>query len=197
MPNGSLSGAVVLLAAVTGCTDSIPRELTDPPDRNQIIQRMHRRFSAEGFNDGWAMIDKENRSPQDIEDMILSSSASMWHLKKRDDRKPLNMSIGYRQLSRVYALAGQYDLARLFARRCLKAAIDGEAPPFYLGYAYEAMARAEIGLRNFRPAADNIEKAEAQLARITDAKEKAWLETDIAALKKMIPDKISSDTINQ
>jgi hypothetical protein len=191
MRKGSLSGVILLLTAATGCTSSIPKELANPPDRARAIQRMHRRFSAQCFNDCWALIDKKDKSPQDIEDMILCSSASMWHWKKRTDRKPLNISIGYGQLSRVYALAGQYDMAKLFGQRCLKAAIDGKAPPFYLGYAYEALTRAEIGLRNFHAAAYDLENARAQLARVTDTKEKGWLEADLDALKKMIPDKKS------
>jgi len=191
MRKGSLSGIVLLLAAATGCTSSIPKELTSVPDRTQAIQRMHRRFSAECFNDCWTLIDKTDRSPRDVEDMILCSSASMWHWKKRTDCKPLNMSIGYGQLSRVYALAGQYDMAKLFGRSCLKAAIDGKTPPFYLGYAHEALTRAEIGLRNFHAAASHLEKAQAQLARVTDTKEKGWLKADLDALKKMIPDKTS------
>ena len=193
MLKGSLSGLILLLIAATGCTNSIPKELTSIPDRNQAIQRMHRRFSAECFNDCWTLIDKKDKSPRDVEDMLLCSSASMWHWKKRADCKPLNMSIGYGQLSRAYALAGQHDMAKLFARRCLKEAIDGKAPPFYLGYAYEALARAEIGLRNFRAAAYDLEKAQAQLTGVTDTKEKGWLKADLDALKKMIPNKTSPD----
>ena len=196
MRNGSLSGLVLLLTAATGCTDSIPKELANPPNRHQIIQRMHRRFSTECFNDCWALIDKKDRSPQDVEDMILCSSASMWHWKKRTDCKPLNMSVGYRQLSRVYAVTGQYDMAKLFGRKCLKTAIDGRLSAFYLGYAYEALARAEIGLGDFGAAAGYLDKAEAQLADVTDAKEKGWLRSDLAALRKMIPDRTNPDSIS-
>ena len=193
MRKGSLSAVILLLAAASGCTSRVPKELAGVPDRNQIIQRMHRRFSAECFNDCWALIDKADRSPRDVEDMILCSSASMWHWKQRNDCRPLNMSIGYRQLSRVYALAGRHDMAKLFGQRCLKAAIDGKTPPFYLGYAYEALTRAEIGLRNFQAAASDLEKAQAQLTRVTDTKEKGWLKADLDALKKMIPNKTSPD----
>ena len=191
MRKGSLSGVILLLTAITGCTSSVPKELTSVLDRDETIQRMHRRFSAECFKDCWALIDKTDRSPRDVEDMILCSSASMWHWKKRKDCTPLNMSIGYGQLSRVHALAGQYDMAKLFGRKCLKAAIDGKAPAFYLGYAYEALTRAEIGLRNFSAAAGYLEKAQGQLIRLKDAKERGWLKTDLDALKKMIPNKTS------
>jgi hypothetical protein len=116
----------------------------------------------------------------------------MWHWKQRNDRKPLNMSIGYGQLSRVYALAERHDMAKVFGQRCLKEALVGRAPPFYVGYAYEALTRAEIGLKNFRAAAYDLEKAQAQLARVRDAKEKEWLKADLDALEQMIPDQTNA-----
>lgn len=189
MQKTALSSIVLFLGAVIGCTNGVPKELASIPDQNQVIQRMHRRFSTECFNKCWSLIDKTDRSPQDVEDMILCASASMWHWKQRSDCKPLNMSIGYGQLSRVYALTGHNDLARLFGQKCLNAAIDGKAAPFYLGYAYEAITRAEIGLKNFQAAADNLDKAQTQLKSVTNAEEKGWLKADLDALKQMIPNK--------
>ena len=189
MQKNHLSGLVLLLTAVIGCTDSVPKELTSPPDKNLVIQRMHHRFSAESFNKCWTLIDKKDRSPQDVENMILCASASMWHWKQRSDRKPLNMSIGYGQLSRVYALSGQHDMAKTYGQRCLKTALKGPAPPFYIGYAYEALTRAEIGLKNFKSAAYNLENAQAQLKSVTDTEERGWLKADLDELKKTIADR--------
>lgn len=106
-------------------------------------QKTHQYLSADCFNKCWTLIDKTNRSPEDVEDMILLAHASLWHWKQRQDCKPVNLSIGYWQVSRVYALADEYEMARLFGEKCLKVGRGNQLPPFYLGYAYEALARAE------------------------------------------------------
>jgi hypothetical protein len=53
------------------------------------------------------------------------------------------LSISYWQISRVYTALRQEDNARRYAQRCLEISQKEDVPPFYLGYAYEALARAE------------------------------------------------------
>ena len=75
--------------------------------------------------------------------MLSLSLASLWHWTQRQDCKPTNMAIGYWQVARVFALLGQADNARHYGELCLEASqVDG-VEPFYRGYAYEALARAE------------------------------------------------------
>src|SRR5262245_27775596 len=103
--------------------------------------KAHRYFSANCFNKAWEFIEKPDRTPDEDEQMIRLSQASMWHWTQREDCKRQNLSIGYWQLSRVYAIAGRPDDARRYGQLCLEH--SREEPPFYLGYAYEALARAE------------------------------------------------------
>jgi len=173
--------------AVIGC-EPVQVEKEKAVSESEKIQKVHQHFSASCFNECWNLIDKADRTDEDTENMILLASASLWHWKQRDDCKPLNLSIGYWQLSRVYALAGRHDMAQLWGERCLAVSLDGKLEPFFLGYAHEALARAAIGHKDFDSAAAHLDKAEAELSRVEDDEEKALLKPDLDALREMIPD---------
>jgi tetratricopeptide (TPR) repeat protein len=149
-------------------------------------QIVHEAFSGGCFNKCWTLIEKTDRSPENVEDMLLLAQASLWHWKQRNDCNPVNLSVAYWQVSRVYALAGHYDQARLFGDKCLKVSKDNNLSPFYIGYAYEAQARAEVLNKDFKAAGSCIEKAEMELAGVTDKDEKGFLETDIVELKRTL-----------
>lgn len=115
--------------------------MTKKPDFD--LKAAHRYFSALCFNRAWDLIDKTDRSPEDDEQMIRLSMAAMWHWSQRPDCTNKHLSIGYWQLARIYTLLRQVENARHYAQRCLDVSQDEDVPPFYLGYAYEALARVE------------------------------------------------------
>lgn len=153
------------------------------------MQEIHKQLSVKCFNECWSLIDKQERTPEEVENMILLAYTSLWHWKQRTDQKPVNLSVGYWQVSRVHALAGQYEMARLFGQKCLETGRDNKLPPFYLGYGHEALARAEIVRGNFDEAKVHLAEARRELNAVTDEEERAVLEPDIAALEKMVPSK--------
>lgn len=161
------------------------KEILSNPETKQIV---HEAFSGGCFNKCWTLIEKADRSPEDVEDMLLLAQASLWHWKQRNDCKPMNLSVAYWQLSRVYALADHYCQARLFGDKCLEVSEGNKIPPFYIGYAYEALARAEVLNKDFEAARNCIENAEKELAEVTDKDEKDFLKTDIAELRNAISD---------
>ena len=101
----------------------------------------HRFFAADCFNKTWVFIEKPNRTRDEDEQMIRLAQASLWHWTNRADCDNQKLSIGYWLLARVYALAGRPEDAKRYADSCLQHS-KGEAP-FFVAYAYEAMARAE------------------------------------------------------
>jgi hypothetical protein len=159
--------------------------LKDP----EKIQLIHQHFSASCFNAGWDLIDKKDRTPQDTENMLLLSYASLWHWKQRTDCTPVNLSIAYWQASRVNSLAGQGSIAKLFGERCLDISVKNKLAPFYLGYAYEALAFAEIVNRRSDQARGHLAVAKGELAKVTDKDEKDLLGADLAKLDRMLPAK--------
>lgn len=108
------------------------------------VAAANKHFAAECFNKAWDYIDKPERTAEDDEQMLLASMASAWHWSQCADGTPQNMSVAFWQLSHIYALLGQADDARCFGERSLaKSQVEG-VPPFFLAYAYEALARAEM-----------------------------------------------------
>jgi len=102
----------------------------------------HEHFSVACFNEAWALLDRTDRSSEDDQRMIELCLASLWHWTQRDDCSATNMSIGYWQASRVYATVGFASEARRYATLCLEASNRPNVPPFYAGYAYEALAHS-------------------------------------------------------
>jgi len=106
------------------------------------IQQAHRYFAATSFNKTWDYLEKQDRSAAENLDMISTCHASHWHWTQIEEHTPENISIAYWQLSRVYAVTNQPSNALSFAMLCLKVTQDKHLRPFYLAYAYEALARA-------------------------------------------------------
>ena len=141
----------------------------------------HRHFSAACFNGVWELIDKPDRSPDEDRLMVSMCHASLYHWRQRPDCNSRSLSIGYWQLSRVYALLGEADNARQYGRLCLTHSQNEE--PFYLGYAYEALARAEFLAGNRNIAEEVLILARVQAAKVSDAGEREMLRNDLETLK--------------
>ena len=147
---------------------------------------LHNTFSSMCFNKTWGFIDKKELSAEDIEDMIATSYASLWHWKQRHDCKAENLSIAYWQLGRVHCLAKKADEAKSFGEKCLKVSIDGKLDPFYIGYAYEVLINAAILKKDFTEAKNYLKLGQEQLALITNKDNKKYLKADLDKLAKQI-----------
>src|SRR5512140_1373022 len=99
--------------------------MTQKPDFD--LDAAHHFFAADCFNRTWELIERPSRSPQEDEQMLLLSLASIWHWTQRSDVAPKNLSVGHWQAARVYALLGQAENARRYAQRSLELA-KGESP---------------------------------------------------------------------
>ncbi len=81
--------------------------MPDNPDFD--LQVTHRYFSGNCFNKTWEFIDNPNRTDKNNLSMLQTAMASLWHWSQREDAKPQNLSVGYWQVSHVFALLGQAD----------------------------------------------------------------------------------------
>lgn len=144
-------------------------------------EKTHRYFSAHCFNAAWELIDKTERSPEENEAMIRLAQASLWHWSQRPDCNEEKLSIGYWQAARVYALIPEADNARKYARLCLD--ITPTDRPFYLGYAYEALARAEQAAGNPERAAEHLQQARRYAEQVEDAEQKQGLAKDLESIQ--------------
>ena len=102
----------------------------------------HRYFAADCFNKAWELIEKTDRTPAEDDEMLRLSLASHYHWTQRPDYDDTAASVAYWQTSRIYALLGQAQNARRSGELCLHASQGKGVGAFFLGYAYEALARA-------------------------------------------------------
>ena len=143
----------------------------------------HRYFAAECYNRAWDLMDKPGRSAADDEQMLRLSLASHWHWTQHPDNTSTTMSIGYWQTARIYALLGQADNARHFGQLCLEASLADGVEPFYRGYAYEALARAEMVAGNQAKMDEYLAQARREAALVSDGDEAKQLQADLATIK--------------
>ncbi len=143
------------------------------------MQTAHRFLAADCFNQTWNYLDKEDRTAAENLDMISACHASHWHWTQFKEHTPLNLSIAYWQLSRVYAETNQPNLALSYASLCLKISQSNELSPFYLAYAYEALARASSVANRPEEAATWLENAKKIAESELDTDEKQQLLTDL------------------
>ena len=147
------------------------------------LDKAHRYFSAECFNRAWDLIDKPLRTPDEERAMLQLGLASLWHWSQCPERTPINLSVGHWQVSRIYAMLGQADEARQYAQAALELSQTAGDFPFYLGYAYEALARAESIGRDPARMEEYLRKARELCERIPDPDDKKQLLADLDSIK--------------
>ena len=144
------------------------------------LQAAHKFFAASCFNQAWDLIDKKERTPEEDEQMIRLSQASLWHWTQRVDCTARNLSVGYWQAARVYALAGRVEEAQRYGQLCLDNSKD--EVPFYLGYAYESLARAEALAGDQAQAKAYLEMARAEAEKVSDNEARQMLLDDLRTI---------------
>jgi hypothetical protein len=140
----------------------------------------HKFFSADNFNKTWEYIEKKDRSQADDLNMLHAAIASLWHWSQREDATPKNLSVGYWQVSRVFSLIGQPDNARAYGLLSLRHAESLE--PFFKGYAYESLARAEMIANNRVAMKHYLEKANEMAGQVTDEEDRELLSRDLETI---------------
>ena len=143
----------------------------------------HRFFAAECFNKAWGLMDKNQRTAEEDEEMLRLSLSSHWHWTQREDCEPSNRSVAYWQSARIYALLGRADDARRHAQSCLEWSRREGVLPFYVGYAYEALARAELVAGNRAKMDEYLAAARRVTESIVDPEEKQMLLADLETLQ--------------
>jgi tetratricopeptide (TPR) repeat protein len=154
--------------------------MAEKPDFDKAAA--HKYFSAYCFNQAWDLIDKEDRTPEDDQQMIRLSLASHYHWTQRPDYSHTNASIGHWQTSHVYALLGQAENARRYGQLCLEVSQNDDVGPFFLGYAYEALARAEAVAGDRQKADQYIDQAMSAAENIPKEEDKQQLVEDLESI---------------
>jgi len=154
--------------------------MPDHPDFD--LAAAHKYFAAQCFNQAWDLIDKPERSAQEERLMVALNQASIYHWLNRPDCGAQQLSVGYWQASRIQALLKNGAEALRLGQVCLE--YSASLPPFYLGYAYEALARAALLNQDPASASAHLARAKAQADLIEEAEEREILVKDLASLKQ-------------
>lgn len=141
----------------------------------------HRFFAADCFNRAWELLDLPSRTAEQARTLEALAHASVFHWMQRQDCTPRNLSIGYWQLARVYAVLSNGAEALRHAGTCLTHS-DGLAP-FYLGYAHEALARAYALLGDDANMQAHLERAATLAMGVEDASSRDALVADLATVR--------------
>lgn len=105
-----------------------------------VSDDVDRQLGAWCFNHTWDLIEKQDRTAAEDEEMLLSAFASRYHWSRVG--APVNFGRSEWQIARVYVLLGNAQEALHHARRCLEITEEAGVGDFDLAFAYEGMARA-------------------------------------------------------
>ena len=141
----------------------------------------HKYFAAHCFNKAWDLLEKRDRTAEDERLMVALNQASIYHWLNRPDCEPKHLSVGYWQACRIQAIVGNAVEARRHAEVCLSYSVALE--PFYLGYAHEALARADHVAGDTGAAAKHLTLADEQAALVSREHDRELLVKDLEALR--------------
>jgi hypothetical protein len=145
-----------------------------------VTPEEHRRLGVELYNGTWALIESEDRTPDEDDEMLHRAHASAYHWLQ-GPHTAANRARSHWLCSRVHVLAGQPEGALHHARRCL-ALVEGHSEDMEdwdLAAAHEALARAHAAAGELDDARRHLELARTETATITDPKDRQHIESDL------------------
>jgi len=107
----------------------------------------HKKFAVGCFNGTWDLVDKKDRTQEELDKMIHQAHASRFHWGEvvaagTENTGPVNIERGEWQVSMVYAISNMPESALYHAKRCLDICQANDIKGFDIAFAYEAMARS-------------------------------------------------------
>jgi len=107
--------------------------------------KWHEKFAKDSFNKTWDLLDKNDRTTEENNEMVHAAHTSRYHwgiLVANDKGTPVNLQRGEWQIARVYTVLERKEPALHHAKLCLDLTKEHNIGDFDLAFAYEAMARA-------------------------------------------------------
>ena len=139
-----------------------------------------RSLAVELFNHAWTLLDKEDPTEADQEQLIHCAHASAWHWSQVGTAE--NRAVSEWQVARVYATLGRGEPAVHHSRLALAFAETVADAPWVRASAYEGLARAYAVAGQTETALDWRDRAVAALDDIAGPEDRAVVERDIATL---------------
>jgi DNA-binding transcriptional MerR regulator len=141
-----------------------------------------RRLAADCFNKTWTLMEKQDRTRAEDDEMLHCAHASAYHWHQVGTAA--NRARGEWQCSRVYTVLGRTEPALHHARRCLEIveASPSEMEEWDLPAAYEALGRAYSVAGNVEESRRYVELGREATAKIEDEDDRKQMESDFATI---------------
>ncbi len=141
-----------------------------------------RRLAAALFNATWTLMEKENRTRADDDEMLHMAHASRHHWSRAAGGTAANLGRGEWQCSRVYAVLGRSEPCLHHAQRCLDICQENEIGDWDLAFAYEALARGHAVAGDAEQARAFTEQALAAAEDITEDEDRELVLSDLESI---------------
>lgn len=139
-----------------------------------------RQLAADIFNHVWTLLERDDRTKEDDEEMIHAAHASRFFWGEVGG--PEHRARGEWQCSRVYAVLERGEPAVHHATRCLEICQEHGIGDWDIAFAYEALARAHRVAGNREEAERFKVLARASGNAIADPEDRDVFERDYATL---------------
>lgn len=146
------------------------------------VDSAHRYFAAHCFNSAWDLMDQQRRTADQDLEMVGLCQASLWHWTQVPNHTATNLSIGYWQLSRAYALLKDGAHARQYGEACREVSNGEDVEAFYKAYAFEALARAAAVSQDHSEAEEHLREARRIAETVKDEELQSQLLSDLASI---------------
>lgn len=157
--------------------------MTTKTESKESVDKTHRKFAVECFNNAWDYLDKASLTPEEEMAMLSLAHASRFHWSKIGNAR--NFAVGDWQVSRCYTKINDCVSALKFAESCLQITLDNKVENNYVS-AYEGIARAYAICKDYTKAKEYIEKAEKEFEKVTDKEDREIFEPQIKDTKSLI-----------
>ena len=150
-----------------------------------LPEDMHRFCAVELFHRTWSLLESDLRSGDEDAAMIDMAHASRWHWGVSG--APVNIARGSWLISRVYAVLGRGNEARVHAERYLFECEENDLSEFDRAFAHEAIARACGALGDAEGLATHVQYGLAAAEQVADDSEREWVRRNLATVTTTPP----------
>ena len=140
------------------------------------IRSAERQLGVDLFNGVWRLM--ESRADDEL--MVSMAYASAYHWAIAPECTPANRARSEWLLSRVHVVVGRVEPALHHAERCLEICESAELADWDLGFAYEALARANRLAGDDASAESYVIRARA--VPVADSEDRELLDNDLATI---------------
>lgn len=142
----------------------------------------HRQLGVDLYNSTWKLLEKENRTRADDDEILNATHASAYHWSRAAGAGPEHTARSQWQISRVNSVLGRGEAAVYHAERCLGHCTENGIGDWDLASAYEALARAHKVAGNDGEYRRNLALGRAALAQIADEDDREHIAEDLDEL---------------